>query len=99
MVQTYLERANDEEVNKFIKQKYFMHLANQISLYPGSEALVTALESLAVRGPATAAMPPLLAMIPKASATDPIIARPMVSFVTDMITKVRRVKPIRGEST
>ncbi|XP_012252611.2 lysosomal-trafficking regulator [Athalia rosae] len=87
VIQTYLERANDEEVNKFIKQKYFMHLANQISLYPGSEPLVMALESLAVRGPGAAAMPPLLAMIPKAAATDPNIARPMVSFVTDMVTK------------
>ncbi|XP_046739126.1 lysosomal-trafficking regulator isoform X2 [Diprion similis] len=87
LIQTYLERASDEEVNKFIKQKYFMHLANQISLYPGSESLVMALESLALCGPATAGMPPLLAMILKASATDPNIARPMVSFVTDMVTK------------
>ncbi|XP_046418983.1 lysosomal-trafficking regulator isoform X1 [Neodiprion fabricii] len=87
LIQTYLERASDEEVNKFIKQKYFMHLANQISLYPGSESLVMALESLALCGPATAGMPPLLAMILKASGTDPNIARPMVSFVTDMVTK------------
>lgn len=67
-----------------------MHLANQVSLYPGSEPLVMALESLALRGPNMAAMPPLLAMIPKAAATDPNIARPMVSFITDVITKVRK---------
>ncbi|XP_024939057.1 lysosomal-trafficking regulator isoform X2 [Cephus cinctus] len=87
VVQTYLQRASDEEVNKFIKQKYFLHLANQISLYSGSEPLVVALENLALRGSTLAAMSPLLAMIPKAAATDPNVARPMVSFVTDMISK------------
>ncbi|XP_023288682.1 lysosomal-trafficking regulator isoform X2 [Orussus abietinus] len=87
VTQTYLQRASDEEVNKFIKQKYFMHLANQISLYPGSDPLVVALESLALRGPTLAAMPPLLAMISKAASTDPNVARPMVSFTTEMVTK------------
>lgn len=88
VVQTYLQRATDEEVNKFIKQKYFMHLANQIALYPGSEQLVVALENLALRGPTLAAMPPLLAMIAKAAATEPNVAKPIVSFVTDVIARV-----------
>ncbi|XP_043270510.1 lysosomal-trafficking regulator isoform X2 [Venturia canescens] len=87
VVQAYLHRASDEEINKFIKQKYFMHLANQIALYPGSDALIRALEVLAVRGPTLAAMPPLLAMMTKAAATDPSIARPMVSFITDVVAK------------
>ncbi|KAK2579125.1 hypothetical protein KPH14_001295 [Odynerus spinipes] len=86
VIQTYLQRASDEEVNKFIKQKYFMHLANQISLYPGSESLINALENLALRGPTLAAMPPLMAMITKAAATEPNIARP-ISFITDIIAK------------
>jgi hypothetical protein len=84
-----LQRATDEEVNKFVKQKYFIHLANQISLYPGSEPLVVTLENLALKGPSLAAMPPILAMIPKAAATDLNVARPLVSFVTDLITKVK----------
>lgn len=88
VVQTYLQRASDEEVNKFIKQRYFMHLANQIALYPGSEPLVVALENLALRGPTLAAMPPLMAMIAKAAATEPNVARPIVSFITDVIAKV-----------
>ncbi|XP_076389629.1 lysosomal-trafficking regulator mauve isoform X1 [Megachile rotundata] len=87
VVQTYLQRASDEEVNKFIKQKYFMHLANQVALYPGSEPLVVALENLALRGPTLAAMPPLMAMIAKAAATEPNVARPIVSFITDVIAK------------
>ncbi|XP_015121948.1 lysosomal-trafficking regulator [Diachasma alloeum] len=87
LVQAYLQRASDEEINKFIKQKYFIHLANQIALYPASEPLAVALESLATRGPTQAAMPPLLAMLSRASATDPNIARPIVSFITDMISK------------
>ncbi|XP_054002539.1 lysosomal-trafficking regulator isoform X2 [Hylaeus anthracinus] len=87
VVQTYLQRASDEEINKFTKQKYFMHLANQIALYPGSEPLVVALENLALRGPTLAAMPPLMAMIVKAAATEPNIARPIVSFITDVIAK------------
>ncbi|XP_076629359.1 lysosomal-trafficking regulator mauve isoform X2 [Colletes latitarsis] len=87
VVQTYLQRASDEEVNKFIKQKYFMHLANQIALYPGSEPLVVALENLALRGPTLAAMPPLMAMIAKAAATEPNVAMPIVSFITDIIAK------------
>nr|XP_031829347.1 lysosomal-trafficking regulator isoform X2 [Nomia melanderi] len=87
VVQTYLQRASDEEVNKFIKQKYFMHLANQIALYPGSEPLVVALENLALRGPTVAAMPPLMAMIAKAAGTEPNVARPIVSFITDIIAK------------
>lgn len=91
VVQAYLHRASDEEINKFIKQKYFMHLANQIALYPGNDALVRALEALAVRGPTLAAMPPLLAMMTKAAATDPSIARPMVSFVTDVVAKVKLI--------
>lgn len=91
VLQTYLQRASDEEINKFIKQKYFMHLANQIALYPGSEPLVVALESLAMRGPTLAAMPPLLAMMTKAAGTDPGIARPMVSFVTDVVAKVKTI--------
>ncbi|XP_076673285.1 lysosomal-trafficking regulator mauve isoform X3 [Andrena cerasifolii] len=87
VVQTYLQRASDEEVNKFIKQRYFMHLANQIALYPGSEPLVVALENLALRGPTLAAMPPLMAMLAKAAATEPNVARPVVSFITDIIAK------------
>lgn len=88
VIQAYLQRASDEETNKFIKQKYFVHLANQISLYPGSEPLVVTLENLALRGPSLAAMPPVLAMIPKAAATESNVARPLVSFVTDIVTKV-----------
>ncbi|KAF7992714.1 hypothetical protein HCN44_005058 [Aphidius gifuensis] len=87
VVQAYFQRASDDEINKFIKQKYFIHLANQISLYPPSEPLVAALESLATKGPNLSAMPPLLAMLAKSSLTDPSIARPMVSFVTGIITK------------
>ncbi|XP_076239225.1 lysosomal-trafficking regulator mauve [Calliopsis andreniformis] len=87
VVQTYLQRASDEEVNKFIKQKYFMHLGNQIALYPGSEPLVVALANLALRGPTLAAMPPLMATIAKASAAEPNVARPIVSFITDIIAK------------
>lgn len=89
VVQTYLQRASDEEVNRFIKQKYFMHLGNQIALYPGSEQLVVALENLVLRGPTLAAMPPLMAMIAKAEGTDANIARPIISFITDIIAKVR----------
>ncbi|XP_078037136.1 lysosomal-trafficking regulator mauve isoform X2 [Augochlora pura] len=87
VVQIYLQRASDEEVNKFIKQKYFMHLANQIALYPGSEPLVVALENLVLTGPTVAAMPPLMAIIAKASASEPNVARPAVSFITDVIAK------------
>ncbi|XP_043669052.1 lysosomal-trafficking regulator isoform X1 [Vespula pensylvanica] len=87
VIQTYLQRANDEEVNKFIKQKYFMHLANQISLYPGSESLINALENLALRGPTLAAMPPLIAMIAKTAAIESNIAHPIISFITDIIGK------------
>lgn len=88
MIQTYLQRASDEEVNKFIKQRYFMHLGNQIALYPGSESLIVALENLALRGPTLAAMPPLMAMIAKAASSDSNVARPVISFVTDIIAKV-----------
>ncbi|XP_014468102.1 PREDICTED: lysosomal-trafficking regulator isoform X2 [Dinoponera quadriceps] len=87
VVQTYLQRASDEEVNKFIKLKYFMHLGNQIALYPGSEPLVVALENLALRGPTLAAMPPLMAMVAKAAAFEPNVARPIISFITDVIAK------------
>ncbi|XP_036146533.1 lysosomal-trafficking regulator isoform X4 [Monomorium pharaonis] len=87
VIQTYLQRASDEEVNKFIKQKYFMHLGNQIALYPGSESLIVALENLALRGPTLAAMPPLMAMIAKAASSDSNVARPIVSFITDIIAK------------
>lgn len=88
VIQTYLQRASDEEVNKFIKQKYFMHLGNQIALYPGSEPLVVALENLVLRGPTLSAMPPLMAMIAKANVSDPNVARPIISFISDIITKV-----------
>lgn len=88
MVQTYLQRASDEEVNKFIKHKYFMHLGNQIALYPGSESLIVALENLALRGPTLAAMPPLMAMIAKVAGSDSNVARPIISFITDIIAKV-----------
>lgn len=88
VVQTYLQRASDEEVNKFIKQKYFMHLGNQIALYPGSEPLVVALENLALRGPTLVAMPPLMALMAKAASSDPNVARPIISFITDIIAKV-----------
>lgn len=87
-MQTYLQRANDEEINKFIKNKYFMHLANQLSLYPCSEPLALALESLALRGPTLAAVPPLLSMIWRASMTEPNVARPMLACVIDIVTKV-----------
>ncbi|XP_039305256.1 lysosomal-trafficking regulator isoform X2 [Solenopsis invicta] len=87
VVQTYLQRASDEEVNKFIKQKYFMHLGNQIALYPGSESLIVALENLALRGPTLAALPPLMAMIAKAASSDSNVARPIISFITDIIAK------------
>ncbi|XP_018058565.1 PREDICTED: lysosomal-trafficking regulator [Atta colombica] len=87
VVQTYLQRASDEEVNKFIKHKYFMHLGNQIALYPGSESLIVALENLALRGPTLAAMPPIMAMIAKAAGSDSNVARPIISFITDIIAK------------
>ncbi|CAK9830368.1 Lysosomal-trafficking regulator [Anthophora retusa] len=87
VIQTYLQRASVEEVNKFIKQKYFIHLANQIALYPGSEPLVLALENLALRGPTRAAMPPLMAIIAKAATTEPNVVRSIVSFITDIIAK------------
>ncbi|XP_023246507.1 lysosomal-trafficking regulator [Copidosoma floridanum] len=87
VIQVYLQRASDELVNKFIKQKYFVHLAHQISLYPGSEPLVVTLENLALKIPGLAAMPPVLAMIPRAAATDVNVAKPLVSFVTELITK------------
>ncbi|CAB0033952.1 unnamed protein product [Trichogramma brassicae] len=66
LVQVYLQRAGDEQLNKFIKQRYFVHLANQVALYPGSEPLVVTLENLALKGPSLAAVPPVLAMIPRA---------------------------------
>ncbi|XP_043802414.1 lysosomal-trafficking regulator isoform X4 [Apis laboriosa] len=87
LVQTYLQRASDEEVNKFIKQKYFIHLANQIALYPGNESLIIALENLALRGPTLAAMPPLLAIIAKTTVTESNVAKPIISFITDIIAK------------
>ncbi|XP_061930479.1 lysosomal-trafficking regulator isoform X1 [Apis cerana] len=87
LVQTYLQRASDEEVNKFIKQKYFIHLANQIALYPGSESLIIALENLALRGPTLAAMPPLLAIIAKTTVSESNVAKPIISFITDIIAK------------
>ena len=64
-------------------------MANQIALYPGSETLIVALENLALRGPTLAAMPPLMAIIAKTAATEPNIVRPIVSFMTDIIAKVR----------
>ncbi|XP_026675054.1 lysosomal-trafficking regulator isoform X2 [Ceratina calcarata] len=99
VVQTYLQRASDEEVNKFIKQKYFMHLGNQIALYPGSEQLVIALENLALRGPTLAAMPPLMAMIAKTAVTEPNVVRPIVSFITDIVAKVTITTQISIELT
>ncbi|KAL7305380.1 hypothetical protein TKK_0002123 [Trichogramma kaykai] len=87
LVQVYLQRAGDEQLNKFIKQRYFVHLANQVALYPGSEPLVVTLENLALKGPSLAAVPPVLAMIPRAAASDMNVARPLVTFVTDLITK------------
>lgn len=84
----YLQRASDEEVNRFIKQKYFVHMANQVSLYPGSEALVVTVENLALRVPGLSAMPVVLAMIPRAAASDVNVAKPLVSFVMDIIGKV-----------
>lgn len=89
IIHTYLDRSTDEDINKFIKQKYFVHLANQISFYPGSEPLVVTLEKLVFRGPGFAAMPTVLAMIPKAAATDFNVAKPLISFVTYIISKVR----------
>jgi len=88
VVQTYLQRASDEEVNKFIKQKYFMHLGNQIALYPGNDQLVIALENLALHGPALVAMPPLMAMIAKIGSSDANVITPIISFITDIIPKV-----------
>ncbi|KAK0171372.1 hypothetical protein PV328_009113 [Microctonus aethiopoides] len=87
VIQAYFQRASDEDINKFMKQKYFFHLANQISQYSGCESLISALENLAARGPILSAMPPLLAMLTKCAATEPNIARPIVSFITDVITK------------
>ncbi|KAL0119810.1 hypothetical protein PUN28_007922 [Cardiocondyla obscurior] len=87
VIQTYLQRASDEEINKFIKQKYFMHLGNQIALYSGSESLIVALENLALRGPTLAAMPPLMAMIAKTTGSDSNVARPIISFITEIIAK------------
>ncbi|XP_020281501.1 lysosomal-trafficking regulator isoform X2 [Pseudomyrmex gracilis] len=87
VIQAYLQRASDEEVNKFIKQKYFMHLGNQIALYPGSESLTVALENLVLRGPTLAAMPPLMAMVAKSANSDPNVARSIVSFINEIIAK------------
>lgn len=87
VIQTYVERASDEDINKLIKQRYFMHLANQISLYPGSEPLIVALANLALKGPSFCATPPLLAMISKTAAKDPNLAQPIISFLTDIIAK------------
>lgn len=89
LVQAYLQRASDEQINRFIKQRYFVHLANQVALYPGNEPLVVTLENLALKGPNLSSIPPILAMIPRAAATDLNVARPLVSFVTDLITKVK----------
>lgn len=88
VVQTYLQRASDEDVNKFIKQKYFIHLANQLALYPGNHTLVVALENLALGGPTLDAMPPLMAIMAKSAATEPNVAWPIVTFITDIIAKV-----------
>ncbi|CAL1677884.1 unnamed protein product [Lasius platythorax] len=87
LIQTYLQRASDEEVNKFIKQKYFMHLGNQIALYPASDSVVIALENLAVRSPTLAAMPMLMAIIAKTSNSDSSIVKPLILFITDVIAK------------
>ncbi|KAJ8668849.1 hypothetical protein QAD02_000108 [Eretmocerus hayati] len=87
LVHAYLQRANDEQINRIVKQKYFVHLANQVALYPGSEPLVVTLENLALKGPGLAAMPLVLAMLPRAAATDVNVARPLVSFLTDLVTK------------
>ncbi|XP_051169183.1 lysosomal-trafficking regulator isoform X2 [Leptopilina boulardi] len=87
VIQTYIERASDEDINKLIKQKYFMHLANQISLYPGSEPLIVALANLALKGPSFCATPPLLSMMSKTAAKDPNLAQPIISFLTDIIVK------------
>ena len=88
VVKAYLSRSSDEEINKFSKNKNFMHLANQISLYPGSEPLVVTLEKLTLKGPGFAAMPTILAMIPKAASTDLNVAKPLVSFITEISSKV-----------
>ncbi|EFN65741.1 Lysosomal-trafficking regulator [Camponotus floridanus] len=87
VIQTYLQRASDEEVNKFIKQKYFMHLGNQIALYPASDSVVIALENLAARSPTLAAMSMLMAIIAKTSNSDSSIVRPLILFITDVIVK------------
>lgn len=89
VIQVYLQRSNDEQINKFIKQKYFVHLAQQISLYPGSEPLVVTLENLALKIPGLAAMPTILAMIPRGAVTDVNVAKPLVSFVTELVAKVK----------
>ncbi|XP_057327101.1 lysosomal-trafficking regulator [Microplitis mediator] len=90
VIQTYLQRADDEEINKFIKQKYFFHLANQITLYPSNnnESLSSSLECLALRGPTTlAAIPPLLAMLTRIPITGSNITRPIINLIIDMINK------------
>ncbi|CAB0037463.1 unnamed protein product [Trichogramma brassicae] len=85
--QVYLQRVGDEQLNKFIKQRYFVHLANHVALYPGSELLVVTLENLALKEPSLSAVPPVLAMISRTAASDMNDARPLVTFVTDLITK------------
>ncbi|XP_074102061.1 lysosomal-trafficking regulator mauve isoform X2 [Cotesia typhae] len=90
VIQIYLQRADDEEINKFIKQKYFFHLANQITLYPSNnnESLSSSLECLALRGPTTlAAIPPLLAMLTRIPITGSNITRPIINLIVDMINK------------
>lgn len=87
IIQAYLQRANDEDINKVIKNKYFWHIANQVSLFVGSEELVASLESLAARGPTLDAMPPLLAILTRSAASDPNIIRPILAFITDVIAK------------
>ncbi|XP_034950425.1 lysosomal-trafficking regulator [Chelonus insularis] len=88
VLQTFIQRATDEEVNKFIKHKYFYHLANQITIYPGSESLASTLEALeASRNSTLAAIPPLLAILTKTSLTGTNTVRQIVVFLTDIINK------------
>lgn len=87
LIQTYVDRSSDENICNLIKQKYFIHLANQISLYPGSESLIAALANLVLKGPRFSATPPLLAMFLKTAGMDSNLMKPIINFLTEVIVK------------
>ncbi|XP_076297603.1 lysosomal-trafficking regulator mauve isoform X3 [Lasioglossum baleicum] len=94
VIRAYFQRGGDEENNKFFKQKYAIHLANQISLYPSSEPLFVALKNLALRGPTEVALPSLMAIVAKAAVGEPNMARPVVSFITDLIARMNVLRKL-----